>query len=60
MSASASTGWPRVNSAVFGDSIVASTASSATWMPSARSSCAAAWTSARVANAPAAHRPLPG
>ena len=29
-------------------------------MPAARISCAAAWTSARVANAPAAHSPRPG
>jgi hypothetical protein len=60
MSASESSGASRVRPAVFGDSIVASTISSATWMPSPRSSCAAAWVSARVANAPAAQGPRPG
>ena len=49
-----------MNRAVFGESIVASTTSSATWMPSARNSCAAAWVIARVAAAAAAHRPRPG
>src|SRR5436305_1697537 len=37
----------RVKASVFGEAIVASTMSSAAWMPSSRSSCAAAWTSAR-------------
>ena len=38
MSASASRGVSRVKSAVFGDSIVASTMRSATWIPSCRTS----------------------
>ena len=49
-----------MNDAVLGESIVASTISSATWIPCSRYSCAAAWTSARVAAAPAAHSPRPG
>ena len=53
-------GVSRVNASVFGDSIVASTTSSATWMLCSRSSCAAAWVSARVACAPADHMPRPG
>ncbi len=60
MSALSFSGRPAIIAAVFGESIVASTTSSATWTPSARSSCAAAWTKARVAAAPAAHRPRPG
>src|SRR4051812_81383 len=60
MSPSDSGGAPAVRSAVFGDSIVASTISSATCTPRSRSSAAAAWVSARVANAPAAHSPRPG
>ena len=49
-----------MRSAVFGEAIVASTMSSATWMPSVRSSWAAAWVSALVAAAPAAQSPRPG
>ena len=60
MSASASRGVPRVKASVFGDSIVASTIRSATWIPSSRTSCAAAWVSARVAWAPADQMPRPG
>src|SRR3954471_24780116 len=50
----------RVNASVLGDSIVPSTMSSAAWIFSSRSSCPAACTSARVACAPADHRPRPG
>src|SRR4051794_37543622 len=57
MSPSESGGAPAVRSAVFGDSIVASTMRSATWIASLRNSAAAACVSARVANAPAAHGP---
>ena len=60
MSPSAFFGTSRVKPAVLGDSIVASTISSATWMPSSRSSCAAACTIARVACPPADQRPRPG
>ena len=60
MSPSESRGALAVRSAVLGDSIVASTISSATCTPCPRSSCAAAWVSARAANAPAAHGPRPG
>ena len=60
MSASAFFGASRVKSAVFGDSIVASTIKSATWMPSSRTSCAAACVIARAACAPADQRPRPG
>src|SRR3954466_10300080 len=60
MSPSESGAPPSVKAAVLGDSIVASTMSSATCTPRSRSSAAAACVSARVANAPAAHSPRPG
>ncbi|MCA1697927.1 MAG: hypothetical protein LC790_03090 [Actinobacteria bacterium] len=60
VSATASLGVPFVAWAVFDDLIVASTTSSATWMSSARSSCAVASVSVVTACAPADQRPRPG